>query len=68
MNNLNAIKAINKLTQTIRYIKRVYNIDCDFGDNDLDFDDEFELEGFTKEVCNCSDGWTEIIFKLGVDK
>ena len=30
--------------------------------------DKFELEGFTKEVCNCSDGWTEIIFKLGVDK
>ena len=29
---------------------------------------KFELEGFTKEVRNCSDGWTEIIFKLGVDK
>lgn len=29
---------------------------------------EFELEGFTKEVGNCSDSWTEIIFKLGVDK
>lgn len=26
---------------------------------------EFELEGFTKEVGNCSDSWTEIIFKLG---
>jgi hypothetical protein len=25
--------------------------------------EEFELEGFTKEVCNCSDSWTEIIFK-----
>lgn len=46
MNNLNnTIKVVNKLMQTIRYIKRVYNIDCDFGDNDLDFDDEFELEG-----------------------
>lgn len=29
---------------------------------------KFMLEGFTKEVCNCSEGWTEIIFKLGVDK
>ena len=47
MNNLNnTIKVVNKLMQTIRYIKRVYNIDCDFGDNDLDFDDdEFELNG-----------------------
>ena len=26
--------------------------------------DEFELEGFTKEVLNCDDGWTEIVFKL----
>lgn len=26
--------------------------------------DEFELEGFTKEVGNCSDGWTEITFKM----
>jgi hypothetical protein len=25
--------------------------------------EEFELEGFTKEVCDCSDSWTEIIFK-----
>ena len=25
--------------------------------------DEFELEGFTKEIGNCSDSWTEIIFK-----
>lgn len=25
--------------------------------------EEFELEGFTKEVGNCSDSWTEIIFK-----
>lgn len=25
---------------------------------------EFELEGFTKEVGNCSDGWTEITFKM----
>lgn len=29
---------------------------------------KFELEGFTKEVGDCSDSWTEIIFKLGVDK
>ena len=28
----------------------------------------FELEGFTKEVLNDSGDWTEIIFKLGVDK
>lgn len=26
--------------------------------------DEFELEGFTKEVGDCSNGWTEIIFKM----
>lgn len=26
--------------------------------------EEFELEGFTKEVGNCSDGWTEISFNL----
>ena len=26
--------------------------------------DEFELEGFKKEVGNCSDGWTEITFKM----
>ena len=26
--------------------------------------DEFELEGFTKEIGNCSDSWTEIIFKM----
>ena len=26
--------------------------------------DEFELEGFIKEVGNCSDGWTEITFKM----
>ena len=26
--------------------------------------DTFELEGFTKEVGQCSDGWTEIIFKI----
>ena len=25
---------------------------------------DFELEGFTKEVLNCDDGWTEISFKL----
>jgi hypothetical protein len=25
--------------------------------------EEFELEGFTKEVLECSDSWTEIIFK-----
>lgn len=24
---------------------------------------QFELEGFTKELGNCSDGWTEISFK-----
>ena len=29
---------------------------------------EFELEGFTKEVLNDSTDWTEIVFKLGVDK
>ena len=28
----------------------------------------FELEGFTKELINTDSGWTEIIFKLGVDK
>ena len=28
----------------------------------------FELEGFTKEVINKDLDWTEIIFKLGVDK
>ena len=26
--------------------------------------DEFELEGFTKEVGNCHDGWTEISFTM----
>ena len=26
--------------------------------------DEFELEGFTKELGNCDDGWTEIYFTL----
>ena len=26
--------------------------------------DEFELEGFEKEVGNCSDGWTEITFRM----
>ena len=26
--------------------------------------ENFELEGFTKEVGNCYDGWTEICFKL----
>ncbi len=26
--------------------------------------DKFELEGFTKELGNCSDGWTEISFTL----
>ena len=26
--------------------------------------DEFELEGFEKEVGNCSDGWTEIAFRM----
>ena len=26
--------------------------------------DKFELEGFTKELGNCSEGWTEIFFKL----
>ena len=26
--------------------------------------DEFELEGFEKEIGDCSDGWTEITFKL----
>lgn len=25
---------------------------------------DFELEGFTKKVGNCSDGWTEISFKM----
>ena len=28
----------------------------------------FELEGFTKEVLNDNADWTEIVFKLGVDK
>ena len=26
--------------------------------------DEFELEGFEKEVGNCSEGWTEIAFRM----
>ena len=26
--------------------------------------DEFELEGFTKELGSCYDGWTEITFKM----
>jgi hypothetical protein len=26
--------------------------------------DKFELEGFTKEVGNCYDGWTEITFRM----
>lgn len=26
--------------------------------------DEFELEGFEKEVGNCSEGWTEITFRM----
>ncbi len=26
--------------------------------------DEFELEGFKKEVGNCSNGWTEIYFRM----
>ena len=26
--------------------------------------DEFELEGFKKEVGNCSEGWTEITFRM----
>lgn len=26
--------------------------------------DKFELEGFTKELGDCSEGWTEIFFKL----
>lgn len=26
--------------------------------------DEFELEGFIKEVNNCDDGWTELTFKI----
>ena len=30
--------------------------------------DEFELEGFTKEVGNCWDGWTEISFNLNTDR
>lgn len=25
---------------------------------------EFELEGFTKELLDCADGWTEIVFHL----
>ena len=25
---------------------------------------EFELEGFTKEIGNCYDGWTELIFTM----
>ena len=25
---------------------------------------EFELDGFTKEVGNCANGWTEIIFTI----
>ena len=30
--------------------------------------DEFELEGFEKEVGNCYDGWTEISFKMIAEK
>ena len=30
--------------------------------------DKFELEGFTKELGDCSDGWTEIFFKLNEKK
>ena len=26
--------------------------------------DDFELDGFVKEVRDCSDGWTELIFRL----
>ena len=26
--------------------------------------DEFELEGFEKEIGNCSEGWTEIAFRM----
>ena len=30
--------------------------------------DKFDLEGFTKELGDCSDGWTEIFFKLNEKK
>lgn len=30
--------------------------------------DNFELEGFTKEVGNCWEGWTEITFILNIEK
>ena len=52
-----------------RYLKRkdrrfweIYN--CAWGGNIRDYlIEKFELEGFTKEIHNCSDSCTEIIFK-----
>lgn len=52
-----------------RYLKRkdrrFWNIHKGFCGGDIRYYliEKFELEGFTKEIGNCSDGWTEITFK-----
>ena len=45
--------------------RRFWNIHKGFGGDEIRYYliEKFELEGFTKEIGNCSGGWTEIIFK-----
>lgn len=53
-----------------RYLKRKdrrwWSCHCDFcgGKIRTYLIDEFELEGFKKEIGNCSEGWTEVSFTL----
>lgn len=46
--------------------RRFWKVNCGWWGGDVRsfLIDKFELEGFTKELGDCSDGWTEIFFKL----
>lgn len=57
-----------------RYLKlkdrRFWKVNCHWWGGEIRsfLMDKFELEGFTKELGNCSEGWTEISFILNENK
>lgn len=57
-----------------RYLKlkdrRFWKVNCAWWGGEMRsfLMNKFELEGFTKELGDCSEGWTEISFVLNVDK
>ena len=63
--NAEIIKAINEKNKKHPFRKWWNNYSSSWGGKIRRYlIDEFELEGFTKELGNCDDGWTEIYFTL----